>query len=275
MPAFRKYRFMAMRRLSQVSIMLLFVGGNMLGWHVLRGNLSSSMVLNTVPLSDPFAVLQIFTARQIVSAEALIGAAIIILFFGLLAGRTFCSWVCPLNIVTDLANWLSEKTGLEASGKAAMMNRKARYWIIVLSLVVSLATGIAAFEWISPVSMLHRGLIFGVGMGWTIVMAVFLFDLLLVRHGFCGHLCPLGGFHAFITRFSLVRVRHSSEKCTLCMKCLKICPEPQVLPMVGKASSAVLSGECTNCGRCIEVCGDDAMEFGTRFVQGKNKTNIA
>jgi ferredoxin-type protein NapH len=105
-------------------------------------------------------------------------------------------------------------------------------------------------------------------MGWTLVLSVFLFDLLLVKQGFCGHLCPLGGFYSIITRFSLVRVNHSMEKCTRCMKCLEICPERQVLPMVGTSSSAVSSGECTNCGRCIEVCMDDAMKFGSRAHSG-------
>ncbi len=265
MPAFSDYRFLALRRISQISIMLLFVSGNLLGWHVLRGNLSTSKVLDVLPLTDPFAVLQIFASRHLVSTEALVGVLIIVLFFGLIAGRSFCSWVCPLNMVTDLANWLREKTGLDVSAKTPLLNRKARYWVIVTSLAVSFSTGIAAFEWVSPISMLHRGIIFGMGMGWTIILAVFLFDLFVKKDGFCGHLCPLGAFYALIARFSLIRVRHSKERCTLCMKCLEICPEQQVLPMIGKISSAVVSGECTNCGRCIEVCNDDAMRFSIRF----------
>jgi ferredoxin-type protein NapH len=144
-----------------------------------------------------------------------------------------------------------------------------------ISLAVSLATGVAAFEWISPIAMLHRGIIFGMGMGWTLVLAVFFFDLFVQRDGFCGHVCPLGGFYALITRFSLIRIQHDRENCSLCRKCLDICPEQQVLPMVGKASSAVTSGACTNCGRCIEVCPDNAMKFGTRFFPGKQRTGIA
>lgn len=275
MPAFRKYRFMALRRISQVSIMLLFAGGSLFGLNLLRGNLSTSKVLNAVPLTDPFAVLQIFAAGRSVSAEALTGALIILLFFGLIAGRAFCSWVCPLNMVTDLASWLREKTGLDTSGRASAISRKTRYWVIAVTLAVSFVTGVAAFEWVSPISMLHRGLIFGMGLGWTMVLAVFLFDLFVARHGFCGHVCPLGGFYSLMTRFSMVRVRHNNEKCTLCMKCLETCPERQVLPMVGKASSAVLSGECTNCGRCIEVCDDNAMKFGIRFSSENHKTTIA
>lgn len=271
----RNNRYLILRRISQVGIMLLFICGNLLGWKVLTGNLSSSLVMGMVPLTDPFAVLQVFASRHLVSAGALTGAVVVALFFGLFAGRAFCSWVCPLNMVTDLAGWMRKKAGPELDRAEPAISRKTRYWGIGVSLFVSLFTGIAAFEWISPISMLHRGLVFGIGTGWTLVLAVFLFDLLLIKQGFCGHLCPLGGFYSIMTRFSLLRVSHQKEKCSLCMKCLEICPERQVLQMVGRQSSAVLSGECTNCGRCIEVCRDGAMKFGGRYSGTKHDPTIA
>lgn len=263
MPEIRKYRYTILRRSSQLSLLFLFISANIFGWHVLRGNLSSSVLLGRIPFTDPFAVLQVFATGDSVSAEALAGALVVAVFFCLVAGRAFCSWVCPLNMVTDLANWLGKKMGLDGENR---LSRRTRYWAVGMSLILSFATGIAAFEWISPISMLHRGVIFGMGFGWTAVLAVFLFDLLIARNGFCGHLCPLGGFYSLVTRFSLVRVRHDREKCTQCMKCTAICPETQVLPMIGKTSSMVVAGECTNCGRCIEVCDDDAMRFGIRSI---------
>jgi len=270
MGGFRKYKFLLLRRTTQIGTMLLFIGGSMFGWQVLRGNLSTSKVFDAVTLTDPYAILQIISAGRIVAPEALIGGLIVMLFFGLLAGRAFCSWICPLNMVTDAANWLRTKTGIDARSKGLEMSRRVRYWAIGVSLAVSFFSGIAAFEWISPISMLHRGIIFGMGMGWVMVLSVFLFDLFMVKHGFCGHVCPLGGFYSLITNFSLIRVNYSLERCTLCMKCLDICPERQVLPMIGKLSRPVTSGECTNCARCIEVCDDRALKFGMRFVPGKH-----
>ncbi len=274
MPVFRHYRFRVLRRTIQVFIMVLFIGGSLFGWPALRGDLSTSRLFNTVSLADPFAVLQITASGKIIDTEALTGAVFVALFFGVFAGRAFCSWVCPLNIVTDTANWLRERTGLDSAEKGFTLSRNARYWAIGVSLAVSFATGVAAFEWISPISMLHRGAIFGMGLGWITVLAVFLFDLLLVKHGFCGHLCPLGGFYSLITGLSMVRVRHCSGKCTLCMRCLDVCPERQVLSIVGKEKGAVLSGECTNCGRCIEICDFDAMKFGIRFSPRKHSGTV-
>jgi len=274
MPGISEIRYRILRRLVQVGVLSLFVAGNAWGWKVLQGNLSSSLLFGTVPLADPFALLQVSATGTMTAAKALLGAGIVLFFFAALAGRAFCGWICPVNIVTDLADTASSAVG--GGSRPLRMSRNARYWVLGLSLILSAWFGIAAFEWISPVGALHRGVVFGMGMGWTAVAAVFLFDVFVVKNGFCGHLCPLGAFYSLAGRWSLVRVVHSKEQCTNCMRCIESCPEPQVLPMVGKRDGAVLSGECTNCGRCIEVCPDGAMRFGLRTqVSVKDPKEVA
>ena len=258
-------RYLLMRRGLQISILLLFIGANRYGWKLLQGNLSTSKLMGAVYFADPFSLLQSAAAGAVVALPALVGGLIVFSFFALAGGRMFCSWICPMNMVTDLANRVGRAIG-SALPADSLLSRKARYWTIVLSLLLSMLLGVAAFEWISPVSMLHRGAIFGMAAGWSSVLAVFLFDLLVLRHGFCGHLCPLGGFYAVIGRYSLLRVRHVRSRCTLCMECVENCPEKQVLGIVGKRDGLVLSGECTNCAKCIEVCNERAMGFAARFA---------
>lgn len=269
----RSYRYTVMRRMTQISVMGLFAGGSLWGWKVLQGNLSTSRLLDRITITDPYAALQILFTGYLLPMEALLGAAVVTLFFAALGGRMFCGWVCPVNVVTDLANWLGKRLGTATFSERIRPGRSARYWILAASLVLSALLGVAAFEWISPISLLHRGLIFGMGTGWTAVLGLFLFDFIVARNGFCGHLCPLGAFYGIIGGRGIIRVYHNRDKCTMCMKCLETCPERQVLPMVGKKSAFVLQAECTNCARCIEVCSDGAMEFHTRFynenVNGK------
>ncbi len=257
-------RYLIGRRVVQAAVMLLLVGGNLWGWTVLRGNLSQSILLGTVPLADPFAVLQLLAAGGMLASNALLGSLITVVFYGLLGGRTFCAWVCPMNPVTDLANRLARRLGWNKGQKARMFSRSSRFVALILAVVLSLVLGIAAFEAISPIGMLHRGLVFGMGAGWMVVLAAFVFDLAVQRNGFCGHLCPLGAFYTAISPMSLVRIQHDHHKCTSCMDCLKVCPENEILELVGKASGSVLDGVCTNCGRCIEVCHDDALRFNFR-----------
>ncbi len=260
----KKYRFLILRRISQIALLVLYVGGNYWGWKILQGNLSSSVLLGKVPLADPYAVLQIFSTGAIVAADALIGAVIVTLFYALIGGRAFCSYVCPVNMVTDLANYLRRKWKLDKFEKKWWASRNIRYWVMGLSFILSFLLGTAAFELVSPISITHRGIIFGMGFGWTVIVAIFLFDLFILKNGWCGHICPLGGFYSVVGRYNLFRVRHNQPNCTLCMKCKEVCPEKEVLYMIGKKSQIVDMGECTLCGRCVEVCDDDALYFSIR-----------
>ena len=54
--------------------------------------------------------------------------------------------------------------------------------------------------------MMFRGIVFGIGAGWLVIAGVFLFDLLVAKDGWCGHLCPVGAFYNLLGRWSLVKV---------------------------------------------------------------------
>jgi len=267
------YRYLFMRRLTQIGLLVLYFGANAWGWTVLQGNLSSSLILGVIPMSDPYAALQMLFAGAVLATDLLIGVGVATAFYFLIGGRAFCSWVCPINMVTDFASFVRDFIGMNRlSGVKQPASRNLRYWILALSLVISAIMGVTAFEFISPISMVHRGIVFGMGFGWAAIVIIFLFDLFVLKNGWCGHICPLGGFYSLLSKFSLIRVNHLEENCTLCMKCKVVCPENQVLHMIGKESLPVLSGECTNCARCIEVCDDDALEFSIRSMAQNKKT---
>ena len=261
-------KYLVLRRITQLTLIILYLGGNVYGWKMLEGNLSSSSILGTVPLSDPFAILQMLAAGATIGFNAIVGAIVIMLFYGVIGGRAFCSWVCPVNMITDLADWLRRKLYLDKIERKVWASRNIRYYMLGLGLIVSAISGLAAFEVISPITIMNRGLIFGFGAGAGLLVAIFLFDLFVLKNGWCGHICPLGGTYAIIGKYNLFRVKHNSENCTLCMKCKEVCPETPVLNMIGKRSEFVTKIECTNCGRCVDVCNDDALDFNIRsFIQ--------
>ena len=263
----RLWRYVILRRITQFSVLLLFFATFHWGWTVagqplLNGNLSGAEIAGLVPMADPFAVLQMFAAQHLLETKVIVGALVVVLLYGVFAGRAFCSWVCPLNMVTDLANWLRRRLDLK---DVIHLPRSTRYLVLGLALVLSAIAGVAAFEWVSPISMLHRELIFGMGLGWTAVLGVFLFDLLVLKHGWCGHVCPLGAFYALVGRFAPLRVRFDAPTCTHCGECAKVCPEPQVLNLRQAAEAGMIaSGECSNCGRCLPVCPEDTLHFDLR-----------
>lgn len=261
------HRFLLLRRLSQLSIMVLFLLGPLAGLWIVKGNLSSSLTLGLLPLTDPFVLAQVLATRHAPEASALIGAALVIAFYALVGGRVFCSWVCPVNVVTDGAAWLRRRLKI-SSGRAPRPG--LRYALVAAVLLASALAGHTVWESVNPVSLTQRALIFGGSAAWGAVLAVFLFDLLVAPRGWCGHVCPVGASYALIGSRSLLRVsaRHSS-RCNDCADCYAVCPEPQViaLPLKGKggAGPVISDSDCSNCGRCIDVCATDVFKLTHRF----------
>jgi ferredoxin-type protein NapH len=262
------HQWLLARRAAQLAVLALFLVGPWLGWWIVKGNLNYSLTLGVLPLADPYVLLQSLVAGHSPERNALIGAAVILIAYFVVGGRTYCAWVCPVNVVTDAAHWLRAR--LDVRG-GARISRSTRYWILAMTLALALITGTIAWELVNPVSMLHRGIIFGIGAGWFIIVAVFLLDLFVAERAWCGHLCPVGAFYSAVGRFSPLRiVAVRREQCNDCADCYAVCPEPLVIKPALKGADdgigpVILSPHCTNCGRCIDVCSKHVFAFGARF----------
>lgn len=267
-------RWLISRRISQVSILALFLLGPWFGWWLVKGNLNSSLTLEILPLTDPFVLLQSLLAGHWPETAAITGVLIVVGFYLVVGGRAYCAWVCPVNLITDAAFWLRDHLGL---GGASNLSRKTRYWLLAATLILPPISGQIIWELVNPVSMFHRGLIFGVGLAWIILLAVFVFDLFITRRGWCSHLCPMGAFYSLLGTHSLVRVRADNRvACNDCLDCYRVCPEQQVIrPVLNDADKGIGpvidSANCTNCGRCIDVCAPNVFHMGLRF---NNKVSV-
>lgn len=269
-------KWLILRRIAQIVFLAVFLTGPLAGLWIAKGTLASSLTLNILPLSDPFIVLQSLLARHMPETALLLGALIVLATYALVGGRMYCSWVCPINPVADLARWLRMRLGLK---EGMAIDRRLRLWIMGAVLVASAASGAVVWELVNPITILHRELAFGTlfagGIAWTAVAGVFLFDLAVSNRGWCGHLCPVGAFYGLLGAKSLLRVRADRrEACDDCMDCFTVCPEPQVIAPALKGAArgigpVILSRDCTNCGRCIDVCHRLVFSFGLR---GPNRT---
>ena len=268
-------KYLVLRRMSQIGILVLFLLGPLAGIWIVKGNLAFSYTLDFLPVSDPYVLLQSALSGHAPASKALIGAAIALAFYLLVGGRVYCSWVCPMNVVTDAAAWLRRRLGIRTG---ASISRNLRYWVLAMTLMLALGTGTIAWELVNPVSILHprAGLRHRRGMGRG-ARGVPLRPLRRVARLVRPRL-PGGAFYSLIGRFSLLRVSAPKRAdCDDCMDCYVACPEPQVITPALKsgatgASCVILSANCTNCGRCIDVCHKDVFRFGSRFSSSAAKT---
>jgi ferredoxin-type protein NapH len=264
----RANQWLILRRATQLGFLALFLSGPVLGIWISKGTLAQSMTLETLPLTDPFILIQSLVAGHWPGVTAFTGAAIMVFAYLLAGGRAYCAWVCPVNPVTDAAAWIRRKMGL---GKGWNPRRWTRRAIMLAVLAVSVLTGTLAWELINPVTGLHRTLVFGTGFGLSAATLIFLFDAFVARHGWCGHLCPVGAFYGLLGEGAVLRITASGRAaCDDCMDCYAVCPEPQVITPALRGRTTghgplILSGDCLNCARCIDVCSEQVFRFTHRF----------
>ena len=163
-------KFTITRRVVQLAILGLFIAGNIYGVNILKGNLSSSELFGVIGLSDPYALLQLFLAGFSVGSVSVMGAIIVALFYALIAPRAFCSWVCPINILTDLGAYI--RTKLKIGKNLVNISSNSRYYLFALSLVFSFAFSIAAFESVSYIGAFTRGVVYLSGSAISIAIII-------------------------------------------------------------------------------------------------------
>lgn len=259
----RASRWLLLRRVSQLTVLGLFLLGPWFGVWVLKGNLSASLILDTVPMTDLLLFAQNLAAGVIPEQGGLLGAGVVAALYLFVGGRAFCAWVCPMNLVTDAASWLRPRLGLRGG---TSLTRSTRFWVLGVILLTTAMSGQLLWESVNPVALLTRGLLFGMGAGWLLIAGVFLLELLL-RHGWCGRLCPTGALYSLLAPAAVVRVAAPRrEQCDDCQDCYQVCPEPQVIGPALKGETPgtlpIITGmQCTNCGRCVDLCPQEVFQF--------------
>lgn len=250
------------RRSVQLAVLAAFIYELPGLGRVVTGNLASSTWFGQLHLTDPFVALQALLAGQALGAAALIGALVVAVAYAALGGRIYCAWICPINLLTDLAHWLRTRLGVR---RHVPVSRHVRYGVLAAAVCASAAGSTLAWEIVNPITLLQRELMFGVSSGSWLLVVLFLFDLLYSRRGWCGHLCPVGAFYALLGRFGRLQVSASGmgERSAS----VRACPEPQVLaPIVSGQAEAVRSGECMRCGACMDANPSAGLGMRVRIM---------
>lgn len=276
----RKHGFTVARRIVQFAALLLFVApllvvgfgifGTTSGMEKIPqtaaelpffGSLSSSTLFG-ITLLDPFAALQSLAAAKDFTAGMLIGILPILLFYGLIRGRSFCGWVCPVNLLLELVDWLREKLHINVVEHA--LPRHTKLWVALGVLVLSAITSTLVFELFNPISAINKGILFGSISGLITLVAIILIELLWARRVWCRALCPLGGFYEALGTVGFLSVKMNYDACTHCGQCERVClADPEILqPALAGEKARVVAGDCMLCGECVDVCPTKALSIG-------------
>lgn len=257
------------RRWASILVVnLLFVLSFWLDLQLIEGALTASRVFG-FHMADLNSALQVTLAFKTVLINLVIGTSTVIIVYVLLGGRTFCSWVCPYHLLSELGEMLHLKLVEKGLVKDHPLHRGTRTFVFVAFAVLAFATGYTIFETISPVGILSRALTYGTVVGLVWVGALLLIEVFYSRRFWCRYICPIGLTYGMTGGVAPVRVFYDAQFCMHEGKCREVCLVPHVLDMTklgyGKDVAHGIGPDCTRCGMCLDVCPTGALTFN---VQG-------
>ena len=224
---------------------------------------------------DPAAGALVVLDRQIWFSDffliagvwIMLASALVLLYSA--AGTVFCGWVCPQNILSEWANFMTRKL-LGRRAKVAMdgsapivaaTKDKALNWallglsLLAASLVVAV---VPLFYFYAPATVWSfvtwrsdPRLAGSLHYIYFVFVLIILLDVALIRHFWCRFACVYRVWqHSFRTRETL-HVRYDAgraDDCGKCTYCVSSC-----FIEIDPRKTAVYDS-CINCGECIDAC---------------------
>lgn len=261
----------ASRRNVQIASLALFVAIpllNLAGVTVVSGTLYS-LAAGPVWITDPLIGFQTILISLRFDAALLLSMAIP-LAITLVAGRVFCSWVCPQNTLSEWVDGVAGKVGIQRMFPSTAWPRART----AVTAVVLLAAPLAGFPFANLLSapgiitaqtarLIKEG---AVGAELALIAVILLAEFFLARRVWCNVLCPVGGFLSLFRIPKTLRVAFTEDKtrvCGGCCDCVQACGLG-LDPLKGGVNPL-----CHNCGDCTAACDNiKGSAAPLRFVLG-------
>jgi ferredoxin len=219
-----------------------------------------------------------------------IGCFVFLLLLTLVFGRVYCSFICPLGVVQDIAIRLRKMVKRPKRKKLfTHSHRRLRYAVLAM-VIAAMWLGVAIplgllepfsifgrftaavikplFNWLNNLladSAVSESLypldnppfsIILLIIGSSFFIAIFIAALLRGRI-FCNTLCPAGALLGLFSKFSWFKMGFESHSCIKCGKCARSCKAG----CIDHKNSIVDHERCISCFNCAAVCGLGAMNY--------------
>ncbi len=222
-----------------------------------------------LPISALVSLKHFFIAGKInnVHPSALV-IFLIICMTSLIVKKGFCSWVCPIGLLSD---FLSKLNNLSFKKKVVLpitvdwVLRCLKYglagffvWSIFYKMPIqSIEQFIQSpYNQFADIKMLY----FFTDISNTALVVIIILFLLsfAVPYFWCRYLCPYGAVLSVFSFLSIGKIKRNPSNCTNCGRCEKKCPGLIKI----RQKKTIHSSECTACMTCVRNCPEkQAISF--------------
>ncbi|MBQ8944867.1 MAG: 4Fe-4S binding protein [Clostridia bacterium] len=196
----------------------------------------------------------------------------LLIFFGAVAGRFICGFLCPFGFLQDLLYKIPFFKKIKTFRGDRYLRLIKYIVLIVLVIVLPLCVKLTPFfcKYLCPSGTLAGILLafsdtrlfdlFGSMFAWkACILGITLLAGIFIFRPFCKYLCPLGAFYSLFNRVSVFKMDVDKSACIGCSACAGTC-KMGVNPSLNPNSL-----ECIRCGECVNVCPCGALKYTTAF----------
>lgn len=207
-----------------------------------------------------------------------------LLLITLLFGRLYCSFLCPIGFLQDIAVFVGKKLKIPQKPVRKLLLFKTLLLIIILVFIfIKLPLYAYIDHFSNMISFINHGLnpflssiitpfnntlydsygftfpeypfIFHFSFIYSILFLFILFAFsVFYPRSFCNTICPSGIIYSFISRISFLNIKRQ-DACRLCRQCDKQCPIKCI------DNGIVDKGQCIMCFDCLGKCPFDSLKL--------------
>lgn len=214
-----------------------------------------------LPISSLMSFYYFITVGEVHSAHP----AGMFIFFGivlmsLVVGKSFCSWLCPVGLISELVGDFGEKIFKKKLHLPKFLDyplRSLKYFMLgflfYAVFILMSSTALKSFldspyNQVADIKMFY--FFADISQLSVIVLSTLFILSVVIRNFWCRYLCPYGALLGIASLLSPIKIKRNTVSCIDCNLCAKACPSNIKVDKV----KTVLSDECTSCLNCIDAC---------------------
>lgn len=167
------------------------------------------------------------------------------LLISLIWGRLYCGWICPINTVLRIKDWIYKKININVFDTPKFIKKSWIRWIILLLFVFTM--------------IISRRLNIQMNMILYLLIIAIVISLIFDEEIWHKYLCPYSALLNITDKANNKKLTIDDKLCKICGLCATNCPNNIILNINNHYN--VQNKECLKCFKCQDVCEFNAIKY--------------